>query len=153
MSAKKQSIDRIQAGLHTALHNIQPEMLENFQQQGVTPTQLMVLGFIKKSGKCKVSQLVDLMEVKPSAVTFMVDRLEQNGFVQREHDTKDRRVVNISLTDCGEDKLRSVMDGRKAIMERYLTCLSDEELESFAGIAEKLASVAPAGKETAENCR
>ncbi|MFY4777108.1 MarR family winged helix-turn-helix transcriptional regulator [Metabacillus sp. RGM 3146] len=150
MSKGSRAIERIQNGLNATVQKIQPEMLENFQEQGVTPTQLFVLSFLKKNGSCKISQLVELMEVKPSAVTFMIDRLEQNGMVIRQHDTKDRRVVNISLTDLGEEKFQKVLEGRKKIVERYLAVLSEEELLNMADIVEKLALTEPVVKETAE---
>lgn len=150
MSEGSTAIERIQSGLQATVQKIQPEMLENFQEQGVTPTQLFVLSFLKKNGTCKISQLVELMEVKPSAVTFMIDRLEQNGLVIRQHDTKDRRVVNIILTDLGEEKFQRVLEGRKKIVERYLAVLSEQELLSMADIVEKLALTEPIVKEKAE---
>jgi DNA-binding MarR family transcriptional regulator len=79
------------------------------------------------------------MGVKPSAVSFMIDRLEHNNFVFREHDKKDRRVVNIKLTEEGTKKLEHVMRDRKEIFESSLLSLSEEELLQFANIAEKLA--------------
>ncbi|MBO9130833.1 MarR family transcriptional regulator [Bacillus sp. 165] len=132
-------IERIQSALHTTIHKMQPEILESMHAQGITPTQFFVLVYLKKQGSCKVSQLAEQLDVKPSAVTFMVDRLEQNELVQREHDKKDRRVVNISLTMRGEEKLTKVIKDRKAIVERYLGYLNDEELSFMADITEKLA--------------
>ncbi|MED3562772.1 MarR family transcriptional regulator [Bacillus xiapuensis] len=132
-------IDRIQASLQIVIHKMQPKLLESMNALGVTPTQLFVLGFLKKQGSCKVTQLAAMMDVKPSAVTLLVDRLEQNGFVLREHDKKDRRVVNISLTECGDEKLKKVMQERKAIAERYLSHLTEEELSVMATLTEKLA--------------
>jgi DNA-binding MarR family transcriptional regulator len=118
---------------------MQPKLLESMKAIGVTSTQLFVLGYLKKQGSCKVTQLAEMMDVKPSAVTLLVDRLEENGLVLREHDKKDRRVVNISLTDHGDDKLKKVMEERKAIAERYLSHLTEEELMVMATLTEKLA--------------
>lgn len=131
--------DRIQASLQIVIQKMQPKLLESMNALGVTPTQLFVLGFLKKQGSCKVTQLAEMMDVKPSAVTLLVDRLEQNGFVLREHDKKDRRVVNISITEHGDEKLKKVMEERKAIAERYLSYLTEEELLVMATLTEKLA--------------
>ncbi|WP_419882976.1 MarR family winged helix-turn-helix transcriptional regulator [Peribacillus sp. B-H-3] len=139
MEGTRKYHDRIQTGLQVTIQKIQPEMLEALNNQGVTPTQWFVLSFIKKNGICRISQLVDLMEVKPSAATFMIDRLEQGGFVFREHDTKDRRVVNIGLTDKGREKFGIILSERRAIVERCLSILSEQELSMMADIMEKLA--------------
>jgi DNA-binding MarR family transcriptional regulator len=133
--------DRIQKSLQIVIHKMQPKLLESMNALGVTTTQLFVLGLIKKQGSCKVTQLAEMMDVKPSAVTLLVDRLEENGLVLREHDKKDRRVVNISLTEHGDEKLKKVMEERKAIAGRYLSHLTEEELLVMATLTEKLAQV------------
>ncbi|WP_141432178.1 MarR family winged helix-turn-helix transcriptional regulator [Bacillus sp. 03113] len=137
---KQDYIARIQAAFQITFQKMQPELHESMNEQGITPSQLFVLIFLKKGGSCKVTQLAEKLDVKPSAATTMVDRLVQNEFVIREHDQKDRRVVNISITKRGEEKLDKVFEARKAIVRKYLAYLSEEELSSMAAIAEKLAS-------------
>jgi DNA-binding MarR family transcriptional regulator len=95
----------------------------------------------------KVSQIAELMDVKPSAVTLLVDRLEQHNFVVREHNKEDRRVVDITLTEFGHRKLEDVLNGRKAIMDRYLLHLTEEELSMMASITKKLATSAASYKD------
>ncbi|WP_425455827.1 MarR family transcriptional regulator [Ectobacillus funiculus] len=43
-------------------------------------------------------------EVAPSAITVMLDRLENQGFVTGSKDKTDRRVDIIKLTNTGEEK-------------------------------------------------
>jgi DNA-binding MarR family transcriptional regulator len=132
-------LERIQSSFQVTLQKMQPKIVESMNEHGVTPTQFYVLIYLCKQRSCKISELAEYMGVKPSAVTFMIDRLEQNNFVVREHDKKDRRVVNISLSNEGEEKLKTVINARKAIAEQFLSYLSEEELAQFASIAEKLA--------------
>jgi DNA-binding MarR family transcriptional regulator len=120
--------------------------MESMHANGVTPTQFFVLMYLRKQGSCKISELADHMGVKPSAVTFMIDRLEQNNIVIREHDKKDRRVVNISLSSQGEEKVKMILEERKAIVKGYLSNLSTDELANFAIIAEKLAEATTSEK-------
>lgn len=95
---------------------------------------------LKTQGRCNISQLADHLGVKPSAVTFMMDRLEQNKLIIREHDQKDRRVVNIRLTKQGENMLETILESRKAIITKYLSYLTEDELSFMAETAEKLAN-------------
>jgi len=135
-------LDRIQSAFQITLQKMQPKMIESMNEKGVTPTQFYLLMYLCKKGSCKISELAEYMGVKPSAISFMIDRLEQNNFVIREHDKKDRRVVNISLSPQGKEKLKGVLEDRKAIAEQFLSNLSQEELAQFALIAEKLAEAA-----------
>ncbi len=77
MKNADQYVSDIQKSLQTLLQNIQPEMVESMAKHEVTPAQLFVLASLKKHGSCKVSEIAERMEVKPSAVTLMADRLEQ----------------------------------------------------------------------------
>ncbi|MED1121496.1 MarR family transcriptional regulator [Bacillus atrophaeus] len=143
-----QVMSDIQLSLQTLFQKIQPEMIESMEKQGVTPAQLFVLASLKKHGSCKISEIAERMEVKPSAVTLMVDRLEQKNLVVRKHDTEDRRVINISLTAEGDKKFEDILTGRKAILARYLSFLTEEELLQAAQITQKLAQAAAETTET-----
>ena len=44
---------------------------------------------------------------KPN-ITPLVDRLYDAGYVDRQHDENDRRVVNIVLLPAGEEKLAAI---------------------------------------------
>lgn len=133
-------IARIQSSSHFVYQKIHPEMSESLHDHGITPTQLFVLSLLKTQGRCNISQLADHLGVKPSAVTFMMDRLEQNKLIMREHDQKDRRVVNIRLTKQGENMLETILESRKAIITKYLSYLTEDELSFMAETAEKLAN-------------
>lgn len=133
-------IARIQSASHFVYQKIYPEMSESLHDHGITPTQLFVLSLLKTQGRCNISQLADHLGVKPSAVTFMMDRLEQNKLIMREHDQKDRRVVNIRLTKQGENMLETILESRKAIITKYLSYLTEDELSFMAETAEKLAN-------------
>ncbi|WP_416825244.1 MarR family winged helix-turn-helix transcriptional regulator [Ectobacillus polymachus] len=139
MEKRDPLIDRVQTALQEVIRKMQAEMLKDMNAQGITLSQFIVLSLIQKQGSCKVSELAEHMDVKPSAVTFMMDRLEQHNFIMREHDKKDRRVVNIRLTEIGEEKFQTILVERKAIVKRYLSHLSEADLTQFAEIAEKLA--------------
>ena len=142
MGNKNEYIERIQIALQSTIHKMQPIVTESMNSHGVTATQFFVLMYLRKKESCKISEIAEMMGVKPSAVSFMIDRLEHNDFVYREHDKKDRRVVNIMLTEEGIKKLESVIKDRKEIFESFLFNLSDEELLQFAKITEKLANAA-----------
>ncbi|MEU1981394.1 MarR family transcriptional regulator [Nocardia sp. NPDC019395] len=74
------------------------------------------------------------------ALSRMVDRLVERGFVQRTRDSRDGRGVRLSLTDEGRTQQRRI-GGRHAVgVARALTsALSDEDLRSLEEICGKLA--------------
>jgi DNA-binding MarR family transcriptional regulator len=78
------------------------------------------------------------MEVKPSAITLMIDRLESAGWVRRTQDPSDRRAVVIELTDAGEEILAEAKKRCDQLTAKYLDCFSREELDLLVRLYEKL---------------
>lgn len=69
----------------------------------ITPVQYSVLAIVAEQGRAKPADLARRMEVAPTVVTGIVDRLERKGLVVREHDATDRRVTFAVVTDAGAD--------------------------------------------------
>jgi DNA-binding MarR family transcriptional regulator len=78
------------------------------------------------------------MGVKPSVISTMIDRLEQNGLVVREYRKTDRRSVFVSLTDQGREVLNKELELSKQVVTNFLSHLAPHELESLAAILEKI---------------
>jgi DNA-binding MarR family transcriptional regulator len=75
------------------------------------------------------------------ALSRMVDRLVERGFIQRWPDPADGRGVRLSLTHAGRDKQRQVGRRHARCVVRAITAkLSRDELAQLAAICWKLAS-------------
>ena len=55
--------------------------------------------------RLRIHELADASLLTRSGLTRLVDRIEQAGFVERLHDTTDRRGVYVVLTEAGIDKI------------------------------------------------
>ena len=64
-------------------------------------------------------------------MTGIVDRLERQGLVTRLRSDDDRRVVQIALTDAGENAFRTLEGDFHDKMSNLLACLSSEERSTF----------------------
>jgi DNA-binding MarR family transcriptional regulator len=104
----------------------------------LTRTQFYLLKLIEHEEPCKMSYLAEMMGVKPSVISTMIDRLEQNGLVVREYRKTDRRSVFVSLTDQGREVLNKELELSKQVVMNFLSHLAPHELESLAAILEKI---------------
>ena len=95
----------------------------------ITLPQLKVLGLLlgRETG-LSGRDLATQLGVGPSAITPLVDRLVEHGYVRREEDRHDRRITRLSLTEAGIELLRRMMAGRREIMADLLRQLSPDEL-------------------------
>ena len=57
-----------------------------------------------------MNELTDNMEVTPATVTRMAERLEKKGFLNKEKCATDQRVVQVYLTDKGEEAAKHITE-------------------------------------------
>lgn len=91
-------IDRLGLSMWRVQRKIMSQMSLH-KELGLTVPQMGLLNMIAKEKKSRVVQLAESMEVKSSAVTVMLDRLEVLGYIKREPDGKDRRAVVVTITE------------------------------------------------------
>ncbi len=76
-------------------------------RMGMTATDLQVIDLLDSTGPMSAGQLADLTGLTTGAITGMLNRLEESGFVRRERDPNDARKVIVRLAR-GEDKRRAI---------------------------------------------
>ena len=100
------------------------------RKNGITPRQhLLLLQIAGASGAVTtVSDLVNTLSLTQSAVTELVQRAEAAGLVERAPSHEDGRVVHLSLTQLGEEKLAAVHNAlgpERAHLRRVVESLKD----------------------------
>ena len=83
---------------------------DSSRAHGITPRQhLLLLQIAGAPGRVTtVSELVTTLSLTQSAVTELVQRAEVAGLVERAPSPEDGRVVHLSLTKLGSEKLAAV---------------------------------------------
>ncbi|MEC0124389.1 MarR family winged helix-turn-helix transcriptional regulator [Paenibacillus pabuli] len=72
-------------------------------------------------------QLCEHLKCEPPTVTNMVKSLEQNGFIYRQRDVQDARIMRIFLTDKGKALEKPVEIKWREQQEKLLQSISTED--------------------------
>jgi DNA-binding MarR family transcriptional regulator len=99
---------------------------------GLTPRQHMLLLQIAGSadGRTTVSELVETLALTQSAVTELVQRAAHASLVSRAVSPDDGRVVHLSLTHDGKQRLaraHNALGRERAELRRVIDSLDDED--------------------------
>src|SRR3954466_226263 len=76
-----------------------PRMLDIQAEYGLKPPQFFALQALDEP--VPMSSVANVLRCDRSAVTWITDRLEERGYVERRADPDDRRVQLLALTDEG----------------------------------------------------
>jgi len=131
--ARVDHIDRIFRELtwHGQKHAIQtltrPEI-------GLTMPQMITLLAIHDSGSCRMGTLAEVTQQSGGTLTGIVDRLIDDGLVERVRSAEDRRVIEVTLTAEGRARVEEVLVARRDDMIRILAEFDDYQLEHFEAL-------------------
>ena len=115
---------------------------QDWNKQGyhINITQYKALATLSKNGPQNASQIATALSITPAAITGITDQLIAEDYVKKERAEDDRRVVNITITQKGEEKLKEVQEGQQEIIESYFKVLPDEDVEHLRRIFAKIIS-------------
>ncbi|MFI9830418.1 MarR family winged helix-turn-helix transcriptional regulator [Streptomyces sp. NPDC051913] len=94
---------------------------------GLHAGQELVMMHLWERGPARQSELIRLLDLDPSTVTKMLQRLEQAGHVRRLPDPADRRAVLVEATDASAHLLTEVEKAWGVLEENTLTGLTSAE--------------------------
>jgi DNA-binding MarR family transcriptional regulator len=96
----------------------------------MTVPQLRALSSIVGSSSGRTSrELATLLGVGASAITPLVDRLVDHGFVERHEDPHDRRIARLTATETGRTTMERMLAGKGDLMHAVLARLNPDDLE------------------------
>ncbi|MCM0648046.1 MarR family transcriptional regulator [Clostridium swellfunianum] len=108
---------------------IKQRMGNHFKEMNLTGPQGMLMGTLAHNGEMKVSELSDKLGLSNSTVSGILDRLENQGLVERVRSKEDRRVVYVKVTDEFIKHSQKHFDEINNIIEQMMNKATPEELD------------------------
>ena len=108
------------------------------EQSGMTLGQFAVLEALHHLGPMCQHALAHKLLRSGGNVTLVVDNLEKRGWVRRERQKDDRRMVQIHLTPKGARLIGKVFPEHAAAITKIMNELTEQEQEELRRIAGKL---------------
>jgi DNA-binding MarR family transcriptional regulator len=126
------------------LVNLRMGALFDLEAADLTANQLMALLIVSsgRGGRVKAGEVAGHLGISLPAATALVDRLAAAGVVARSQGA-DRRVVWVSLSELGQERLSRVLTGLEDRIERALEhAYDDEGLDALLEGVRRVASFA-----------
>ena len=99
------------------------------RQYGMTRAQWAVLFRLDRSEGLKQSELAELLDLQPISLTRLLDRLAENGLIERRPDPNDRRANRLFLTPAARPLLERLTKLGEGMMETVLCGLDEKTIE------------------------
>lgn len=104
----------------------------------LTYSQFAVLEALYHLGPLTQGEISQKVLKSGSNMTTVIDNLERDGWVRRERNMHDRRVIHVHLTEAGTRKIETVLPGHVAALVEEFRVLSVVEQETLGKLCKKL---------------
>lgn len=106
---------------------------------GLTPAQLTCLRELHDAGDLAIGALARRVGSSGTTLTGVIDRLEAKGLVVRRRSPKDRRSVQLTITDGGKAALGRLPDGKLDPFFESVDVLSEAEAAQLDALLARIA--------------
>ena len=105
---------------------------------GMTRAQWAVLVRLERVEGLKQTELAEILDLQPITLTRLVDRLCDNGLIERRPDPKDRRAKRLFLTDAARPLLERLHEIGETLMIEVLGGIDETTMATMLGDLDRI---------------
>ncbi len=133
--------DQLLDGLF-AIWRLMRRAISTNQQSTLTLEQFWLLRQLWQQGPMTIGELAATLGITPGSVTIACKRLEKDGYVTRDRQAQDERVVLVALTPEANEILEVWLARRREVFARFLEQLEPGEQVDLMRMIERVLEVA-----------
>lgn len=138
---------RLWIALARAHNAVQAHAADDAARHGLTLAEFGIVEALHHRGPMILGELQRRILVSSGGITYLVDRLERRGLVERRPAPEDRRARLAALTEAGTALVRGIFPAHAARIEQAVGGLDDEEKRVALRLLRRLARGAADGTE------
>ncbi|MEI4769050.1 MarR family transcriptional regulator [Psychrobacillus sp. FJAT-51614] len=113
--------------LMKASKSVQDESKKDIRSYEMHTSEFTVLEALYNKGKQTVRQISDAVLINSGSITYVIDKLETKGLLERLNCKEDRRVVYIQITEAGKQFMDEIFPKHVQVIEDIFSGITDEE--------------------------
>lgn len=124
--------------LSKAYRAVTDRVKEDIQKQGLNPTEFGVLELLYHQGDQPLQKIGDKILLASGSITYVVDKLQQKGLLDRKPCPNDRRITYASISEEGRQLLHKIFPDHWEKIEDITGALTNEEKAQLIPLLKKL---------------
>lgn len=120
---------------HKAINEVTNQF---FQENGLNPTEFAVLELLFHKGRQPLQQIGNKILLASGSITYVIDKLEKRGYLQRVSCPSDRRVTFADITDEGTQFMQQIFPEHEQNLHELVSVLTPEEKDVAIELLKKL---------------
>ena len=117
--------------------------VKNGSSAGVLKRDAVLTFLLCKKEGMKQREIADEIRVSPSTLSEMINRLVEDGYVERRAEAGDRRVKTLFLTERGVERAEYMLSQITLVVDSLFVNLDDTEKQELIRLLDKLVGNTP----------
>ncbi|MEI3606996.1 MarR family transcriptional regulator [Pseudogracilibacillus sp. SE30717A] len=124
--------------LSRALESVRKQVVKDIKSYNLNLTEFAVLEFLYHKGEQPIQLIGKKVLLASSSITYVVDKLEEKGYLERIACPKDRRVIYGKLTERGHQVIKEIFPQHRKAIANIFSSLTKEEKEHAIVLLKKI---------------
>lgn len=105
---------------------------------GLNITEFSVMELLYHTGRHTTQAVKEKILIASSSTTYVIDQLVKKGYVLREKNPTDKRVIELCLSASGEELMQEIFPKHAQTITKKFDTLSIDEMEQLQSLLKKL---------------
>lgn len=105
---------------------------------GLTGAQWRPIVLLDSGRFNTAAQLAEFIGVDTGAMTRTLNRLEAKGLITRQRSDKDKRVIELALTEKSANLRVEIIKTIEDSLNQFFSCFTEDEFDSYVNLNKKL---------------
>lgn len=101
-------------------------------EKDISQPQFEIIRLLGEHGELHIAEICKKLEITKAHMTQLLDKLVEMKLVERRQNTKDRRILDVSLTSHGKKIMEKHVGKTKEAIKKNMATLSNDEIEKMS---------------------
>lgn len=115
---------------------------KDIQTYGLNPTEFGVMELLYHKGPHPLQKIGEKILLASGSITYVVDKLEQKGHLERQACPNDRRITHAYLSEQGKRLMEEIFPPHHEVLKQAMEGITEEEKKVIIPILKKLGKYA-----------
>ncbi|MBD8071570.1 MarR family winged helix-turn-helix transcriptional regulator [Bacillus sp. PS06] len=111
---------------------------KDIESHQINNENFMILELLYSKGPHPVQKISEIFSIPSGSITYVVDKLEKKGLVERLPNPKDRRASNVVLTQEGRVLFAEIFPKHVSTISENLSFISNDEKEQLIDLLKRI---------------
>ncbi|WP_010651918.1 MarR family winged helix-turn-helix transcriptional regulator [Oceanobacillus massiliensis] len=111
---------------------------KDISSHGMRTSDFTILEALYHKGRQTIRQISEAVLINTGSITYVIDKLENKGLLERSNCSEDRRAVYIQITDKGTKLMDEIFPKHQKVIEEVFEDVSEEDKQILIDVLKQV---------------